>query len=56
MTDPNVVLNIPKERCKDIEINGTPFVQVDTDMTADELIIALMKWSASENKIGIVRK
>ena len=56
MTDPNVVLNIPKERCKDIVINGSPFVQIDTDMTADELILVLMKWSASEDKIGIVRK
>ena len=56
MTEPNVVLNISKERCTDIEINGAPFVQIDTDMTADELILALMKWSVSEDKIGVVKK
>ena len=56
MTEPNVVLNIPKERCKDIKINGAPFVQIDTDMTADELILVLTKWLVSDDKIGVVRK
>ena len=56
MTEPKVVLMFHKEHCKEIEIKGEPFVQIDTDMTANELIRVLLKWAVSDDKVGAVLK
>ena len=55
MTD-NIVLTFPKGNCKEIVIKGLPFVQVDVGMSADQLILYLMKYSASEEKMCAVVK
>lgn len=55
MTD-NIVLTVPKEKCTDITIKGFPFVQVDIGMSADQLILYLMKYSASDEKMCAVVK
>jgi len=52
----NIVLTFPKGNCKDIVINGLPFVQVDVGMSADQLILYLMKYSASDEKMCAVVK
>lgn len=56
MPGPKVVLTFYKERCKEVMIKGEPFVQIDTDMTADELIGVLLKWAVSDDKVGVVLK
>lgn len=48
---PTVTLSFPKEHCTDFDFKGTPFVQVDTGMTAEELIVMLMRWNVSDDKI-----
>lgn len=55
MTD-NIVLTVPKEKCTDIILKGLPFVQVDVGMSADQLILFLMKYSASDEKMCAVVK
>ena len=55
MTD-NIVLTFPKGNCKEIIIKGVPFVQVDVGMSADQQILYLMKYSASEKKMCAVVK
>lgn len=55
MTD-NIVLTFPKGNCKEIIIKGLPFVQVDVGMSADQLILYLMKYSTSDEKMCAVVK
>lgn len=55
MTD-NIVLTFPKGNCKEITIKGLPFVQVDVGMSADQLILYLMKYSVSDEKMCAVVK
>ena len=50
----NVVLSFPKDRCKEITVKGIPFVQVDVGMSAEQLILYLLQYSVSDDKIGIV--
>lgn len=50
----NVVLSFPKDRCKEITVKDVPFVQVDVGMSAEQLILYLMQYSVSDDKIGIV--
>ena len=52
MTD--VVLSFPKDRCKEITVKDVPFIQVDVGMSAEQLILILMKYSVSDDEIGIV--
>ena len=52
----NVVLSFPKDRCKEITVKGIPFIQVDVGMSAEQLILYLMKYSVSDNEIGMVVK
>lgn len=50
----NVVLSFPKDRCKEITVKEVPFIQVDVGMSAEQLILYLMQYSVSDDKIGIV--
>lgn len=56
MIEPTVVLNFPKEKCTDIVFKGAPFVQIDTGMTAEELVTMLLRWSASDDKVAVVKE
>lgn len=51
----NVVLHIPKDRCNEVEIKGTPFIQVDIGLTADELILFLLKWESDGGPLAVVK-
>ena len=52
----NVVLNIPKEHCKEVEIKGMPFIQVDIGLTPEELISILVKWVSNDKPLAAVIK
>lgn len=49
-----VVLSIRKDRCSDTVINGVPCVHVHTGMTAPQLIEMLLKFTVSDDKVGVV--
>ena len=49
---PTVDLTFPKEKCKEIVIKGKPFIRIDTGLTIEELMLALMKYSASGDGFG----
>lgn len=49
-----VVLMFPKSKCTDVEFKGVPFIQVDTGMTTDQLIVMLLRYSASGESAGAV--
>lgn len=52
----NVIFTVPKKQCKEIEIRGVPFVQIDMGMDADTFLINYMKWQASGDATGVVVK
>ena len=51
-----VTLTFPKERCTETEFKGRPMVTVDTDMTAQELIMMLMGYAASGESVAAAVK
>ena len=52
----NVIFTVPKKQCKEIEIRGVPFVQIDMGMDADTFLINYLKWQASGESMGAVVK
>ena len=56
MTEPDVVLMFPKDRCMDYSFNGISCVRIDTGMTVEELIVMLTKWEVSDEPYGAVMK
>lgn len=52
----NVIFTVPKKQCKEIEIHGLPFVQIDMGMDADTFLINYLKWQSSGDTIGAVVK
>lgn len=57
MTASNLVLTFPKDRAEEVTILGSPFIQVDTGMTIDAFILALMRYGASDKPgIAFVKK
>jgi len=53
---PTVDLTFPKEKCTEIVIKGKPFIRIDTGLTLNELMLALMKYGASGDGFGAVVK
>jgi len=51
-----VTLTFPKERCTETEFKGRPMITVDTDMTAQELIMMLMGYAASGESVAAAVK
>lgn len=52
----NVIFTVPKKQCKEIEIRGVPFVQIDMGMDADTFLINYLKWQSSGDATGVVVK
>ena len=57
MTDDTLMLTFPKDKTEEITLQGLPFIRVDTGMTIESFMLALMKYSASDKKgIGVIRE
>lgn len=57
MSDDTLMLTFPKEKTEEITLQGLPFIRVDTGMTIEDLIFALMKYDTSDKKrICVIRK
>ena len=52
-----LMLSFPKDKTEEITLQGLPFIRVDTGMTIESFMLALMKYSASDKKgIGVIRE
>lgn len=49
MTD-TINLTFPESKCERIEIKGVSFITVDTGMTAEELILMLLKYDGGKEE------
>lgn len=54
--EPIVTLTFPKEYCIDTNFKGRPMVKIYTGMTAQELIIMLLRHAATGESIAAVLK